>query len=748
MNEIEANLLTHRTIYLNLSLKERTIGLNDIIKDLSSFFKLNIYFWNLSKQYASVINIKENTKQVPKKLALVSKESIAVESTQNDNIKLNQKDRKVFKEQSFEDIISSLIEIYETDNTGIYIIENINQLISSDNLNVFQFEQLKTWILKLTQKSRQEQDFYIILLGNTKEKWDFQDIAPVIKLPYLNIQEISSILKNRFEKLNLKDSDEDNLINKASHILSGITLPELNWGIDNITNSLTNNTTISDYIDGLLKFKQQKLKNLGLSFLPPPVINNIGGMDVLKKYIDDLKIEFSVDKKYNIAKPQGWLLVGVPGSGKSLSAKVLQMKLSMPMIHVPIEEIKGRGPQYLAEIFKLCEANAPNIVYIDELDKLFPDGVELNEIAVATLGVFLTWLQEKEANCFVLATLNRLDNLPPELLRAGRFSEIFYVGFPQPIERKEIFLLHLKKFDVRYEEDILSQEKWRELIDETIKFTGAEIAQVVEKSYRKKVLIKTKDKHKLETKLYEYFKNLIELLKKEYSEENKTIEQIDINLDNLDSEINKFMTELPNSAEAIDKCYAELLLLKENLTEINKIRIDELKISLNQIINSGYQSLINKSNYNTINLNNIDDKVSQALVDLPDLAETINKIYDPLNIVRQEILNLDAKPIIIDYDTILDFCKGELPLFEKNPEKVMAIENRARGICTPVASEDNSNLTDKEPTFWPKMSNKEAQELIARVRKEHSEDLKTSTTEEEQQFNPELEEYKSQFYWA
>jgi SpoVK/Ycf46/Vps4 family AAA+-type ATPase len=635
---------------------------------------------------------------------------------------------------------------YQTIDYPDFPANYVPNVVEIHDHDVFQFEQIKTWIIRLTQKSRREKDFYLIILGSSNSEWQFEDIAPTVRLPYLSADEVADLLKEKFAKLKLKDSDKNHLTDKAKHILTGMTAPELDWGIENITNSLKNNHSVQNYIDGLLEYKQKKLKDLGLSFLPPPEIDEVGGMDILKQYIDNLEIEFAADQqKYNIPRPQGYVLVGVPGAGKSLVAKVLQQRLAMPMIHIPVEKIKDLGASYLARILELCEANAPNIVYIDELDKVFP-GKDLEGKSATTLGVFLTWLQEKQAQCFVLATLNRLDTLPPELIRSGRFSEIFYVGFPQPIERKKIFQIYLKKYDSRYEKNILTDIQWRELIDESIKYTGSEIAAVVEKSYKTKFIERIKARRKLEAQLYEYLEALIPFIQSGYSKQVKH----QINFSNLDAEINKIMQELPQLAEQIDELYGQLLEAKET-DNLYSQEISQLNRNLNQIINQGYLAIAQEKSLRTINLDNLDAIVSQAMVDLPEQAEKIDKMYYCLTRIQEAITKLDTKPLVIDYETLLDFTIQEIPLFERNVEKVMAIENRARKFCKPVSSKDTSNLIEKEPTFWPEMKPKEVLQIVNSIRsKEAQQDEVEYQPKEkiEEVFNPQSDEYQAENYWA
>ena len=131
------------------------------------------------------------------------------------------------------------------------------------------------------------------------------------------------------------------------------------------------------------------------------------------------------------------------------------------------------------------EACAPVVLYFDEFDKLFAPSNESGEDIGSRqiLGTLLTWLQDKTSTVFAIATLNRLDALPPELTRVGRFDEIFYVGFPQAIERKEILAMHLSRFDARYKnDDVLTEKEWRIILNKTVNCTGAELARMVEKA--------------------------------------------------------------------------------------------------------------------------------------------------------------------------------------------------------------------------------------------------------------------------
>jgi SpoVK/Ycf46/Vps4 family AAA+-type ATPase len=158
-----------------------------------------------------------------------------------------------------------------------------------------------------------------------------------------------------------------------------------------------------------------------------------------------------------------------------------------------IDANDGRGTLFIKSNGKVMsrkriEAASPCVCYFDEFDKFFMANNTSSEDSETKqiLGVLLTWLQEKQSPTFVIATLNRLDALPPELTRAGRFDKIFYVGFPQAIERKQIFQLHGSKYDQRYKDDsALNYQQWQVLLGKTQNCTGAEIRAIVETAVKK-----------------------------------------------------------------------------------------------------------------------------------------------------------------------------------------------------------------------------------------------------------------------
>jgi len=211
-------------------------------------------------------------------------------------------------------------------------------------------------------------------------------------------------------------------------------------------------------------------------------VDDIGGLDGLKEWIAQRSEAFSLDaRERGIGNPKGVLLVGVQGCGKSLSAKAIARLLGFPLVRLDLstllEATRGSSEQNLRDVLHVMETIAPSVLWLEEIDKAFAgfdDEATTDATVSRILGRFLTWLQEHQEPVFVVATANNVTRLPPELLRRGRFDDLFFVDLPNYTERQEIFTIHLKrrgwkadKFDID------------DLAEKTDGFSGAEIETIV-----------------------------------------------------------------------------------------------------------------------------------------------------------------------------------------------------------------------------------------------------------------------------
>jgi SpoVK/Ycf46/Vps4 family AAA+-type ATPase len=184
-------------------------------------------------------------------------------------------------------------------------------------------------------------------------------------------------------------------------------------------------------------------------------IDSVGGLEELKKWLKQRSNAFTERaREYGLPQPKGMLILGVPGCGKSLIAKTTSRLWSLPLLRLDMGRVYdgsmvGRSEANLRNALKTAESISPAILFIDELDKAFAGGVGSADSDGGTssriFGSFLTWMQEKTSPVFVMATANRVERLPGEFLRKGRFDEIFFVDLPNAEERKEIFKIHLSK---------------------------------------------------------------------------------------------------------------------------------------------------------------------------------------------------------------------------------------------------------------------------------------------------------------
>lgn len=235
-------------------------------------------------------------------------------------------------------------------------------------------------------------------------------------------------------------------------------------------------------LDLILAEKRQIIRQTQiLDFVPAnEAITDIGGLDNLKDWLLRRGGSFSEQaREYGIPHPRGLLLAGIQGTGKSLTAKAIAHHWHLPLLRLDVGRLfaglVGESESRTRQMIQLAEALAPCILWIDEIDKAFAgaDGRGDSGTTSRVFGTFITWLAEKTSPVFVVATANNIQALPPELLRKGRFDEIFFVGLPNTEERKAIFevhLGHLRPHNIAaYDLDRLAYE--------TPDFSGAEIEQ-------------------------------------------------------------------------------------------------------------------------------------------------------------------------------------------------------------------------------------------------------------------------------
>ncbi len=232
-------------------------------------------------------------------------------------------------------------------------------------------------------------------------------------------------------------------------------------------------------IDQIVREKRQALRRTpALEFCDAvPHLGEVGGLGELKRWLRDRRRAFSSEaRQYGLPVPRGLLLLGVQGCGKSLCAKAVSREWQFPLLRLDLAEAFGRrdrSPEAtVREATAVAESLAPVVLWIDEIEKGFAASRDGSSGRV--FGSFLTWLAEKQAPVFVVATANDIEALPPELLRRGRFDDLFFVDLPNQTERMEILSIHLRK---RGRDPV--QFPLEDLANESARLSGAELEQVV-----------------------------------------------------------------------------------------------------------------------------------------------------------------------------------------------------------------------------------------------------------------------------
>jgi len=206
-------------------------------------------------------------------------------------------------------------------------------------------------------------------------------------------------------------------------------------------------------------------------------ISGIGGLEELKEWIVSRRDNFSENaKEFGIPVPKGVLLLGVQGCGKSLTAKIISNIWKFPLVRLDFINLFKKGSsveELMREAMSIAESFSPVVLWIDEIEKALFQEDQANEIR-RVLGWLMTWMQEKTKNVFLVATANQVKILPPELLRKGRFDEIFFIDLPTPSERSDIFSIHIEKAKRTKSDFNISK-----LTKATDGFSGAEIEQVI-----------------------------------------------------------------------------------------------------------------------------------------------------------------------------------------------------------------------------------------------------------------------------
>ena len=464
-------------------------GLKKTEQHLTNLFKARFSFvyiptWEEIRIVDLITKIANNVKTIK------TKRDVFIWSS-TEGLKKNLKDGQESVNNGNEPI-DALNFIDNYNNPAILILKDIHPLLGLNNRNADYNLIRKIRDVAGSLKNADVSKNVVIIAPSLVLPLELQKDITVVDFDLPTLDEIKSLLNEMIEMnessgivIDLKE-DEKEVLCKAAQ---GLTLQEAENAFARAMVS-KGQLTIKE-LDVILDEKCQVIKKTGiLEFIKSDFnMNDVGGLENLKKWLIKRNNSWlgKAQKDYNLPAPKGVLITGVPGCGKSLTAKAMSALWQLPLLRLDVGKIfsglVGSSEENMRKAIQTAEAVAPSILWIDEIEKGFGGngGERDGGTATRVFGTFLTWMSEKTKPVFVIATANNINALPSEMLRKGRFDEIFFVDLPTKAERKVIFKLHLeKRLKGSISKDFaVTDTLLNKLAEITEGFVGAEIEQVV-----------------------------------------------------------------------------------------------------------------------------------------------------------------------------------------------------------------------------------------------------------------------------
>ena len=365
-----------------------------------------------------------------------------------------------------------LVERLSSETPALFILKDFNRFLT--DLSISRKLRNISRILKLQPKT-------IIIIGSelTVPK-ELQDLITVIQFELPLENEISQELNRLINSLNIQV--EASLLENLTRACQGLSLERIRRVLSKII--ATYKTIDDNSIAVLLSEKRQIISQteiLEYTYVNKK-ITSLGGLDNLKDWLKKRKTAFSLQAaNYGLPTPRGLLLIGLQGTGKSLTAKAIANEWQLPLLKLDVGKlfggIVGESESRLRKMINVAETISPCLLWIDEIDKAFSNTENKGDSGTSqrVLATFISWLSEKQKPVFVIATANNIDLLPLEIIRKGRFDEIFFLDLPEEEERKDIFKIHLQEFrPTRWE-----SFDYKKLAKVSESFSGAEIRQSI-----------------------------------------------------------------------------------------------------------------------------------------------------------------------------------------------------------------------------------------------------------------------------
>nr|YP_010537353.1 hypothetical protein ON826_pgp108 [Odontella regia]UYC31140.1 hypothetical protein [Odontella regia] len=371
-----------------------------------------------------------------------------------------------------------LIERLTSETPALFLLKDFNRFLTDISIS----RKLKnvSRILKLQPKT-------IIIIGSDFQiPKELQDLITVLQFNLPVENEITQELTRLVNSLNL--TIDPSLFESLTRACQGLSLERIRRVLSKII--ATHKTIDENSISILLSEKKQIISQTEILeyWSVNEKMGNIGGVDNLKDWLKKRKTSFTIQaSNYGLPTPRGLLLIGIQGTGKSLTAKAIATEWQLPLLKLDVGRlfggIVGESESRLRQMIDVAETLSPCILWIDEIDKAFSNNDSRGDSGTSNrvLATFISWLSEKTKPVFVVATANNVDLLPLEIIRKGRFDEIFFLDLPELEERKEIFKIHIQEF----RPNSWKLFDYKKLAQLSESFSGAEIRQsIIEAMYQ------------------------------------------------------------------------------------------------------------------------------------------------------------------------------------------------------------------------------------------------------------------------
>ena len=370
-----------------------------------------------------------------------------------------------------------LVERLTAQTPALFLLKDFNRFLTDVSIS----RKLKniSRILKLQPKT-------IIIIGSELNiPKELSDLITILQFQLPLENEINYELKRLIQSLNIEIDQQ--ILESLTRACQGLSLERIRRVLSKII--ATYKTIDENSIKLLLNEKKQIISQTEILeyWSVDETISKIGGVDNLKNWLKKRKTSFGVQAStYGLPTPRGLLLVGIQGTGKSLTAKAIANEWQLPLLKLDVGKlfggIVGESESRLRQMIEVAETISPCILWIDEIDKAFSNNTSTGDSGTSNrvLATFISWLSEKTKPVFVVATANNVDILPLEIIRKGRFDEIFFLDLPQKQEREQIFKIHIQEFRPNRWE-LFDYSKLAQLSEA---FSGAEIRQsIIEAMY-------------------------------------------------------------------------------------------------------------------------------------------------------------------------------------------------------------------------------------------------------------------------